>query len=270
MSWFSRSVSFLQRKDEPQEESDELGTAEIEEEEEKNEIQVKAKLSSGTGVEDLSELTKNITRQLWGVASFLAPTPSSKFDDPSSEDELSPQFHEQKLFGPELETISITEDKPLKSKLEAVQSENQPMVDILSEADYDSSQRGTVQLDSSNPVSKQSSMEPRISGIRSDLAELKGGFAKGLSHISSVIRVVIGEDLLVSSPSEATDFEMNHLQQHHVQAIEYTSRRLAALKIELCPHYMREEHFWKIYFALLHSCLKKENSLLLAAPQVMY
>lgn len=41
---------------------------------------------TGRGVkEDLSELTKTLTRQFWGVASFLAPPPTSSPDDQISD-----------------------------------------------------------------------------------------------------------------------------------------------------------------------------------------
>ncbi|KAJ7558638.1 hypothetical protein O6H91_04G049500 [Diphasiastrum complanatum] len=418
MSWFSRSVSeFLQGNIEQDEESDEIG-AEREEEEGLNEDQVIATSSSGKGVkEDLSELTKSLTKQFWGVASFLAPPPASKSENPTGDDELLSPVHEQRHSSPEPEPVATTEIKPMKTKLE-VDSANHPMSDIFFEEGVDSYGHSTVKLDPSNPDGRQSSMSPRFTGIRSDFAELKGGFAKGLSHISSVIRVVAGEDLRVrasarteafsdrietnkdesfpektkvsgfnsilrpllanlhldksTGPSEASgtvgeegkedfsaawhstvpdnlsqstsgrlkigfpsnlashidgfsklassflpfdldsdkedpeeslqaagvtdevvtfadsiamhpetwldfpffseeedadDFEMSRLQQQHVQAIEYASRRLAALKIELCPHYMHEERFWKIYFVLLHSRLKKENGLLLSTPQ---
>ncbi|XP_020244222.1 uncharacterized protein LOC109822439 [Asparagus officinalis] len=64
------------------------------------------------------------------------------------------------------------------------------------------------------------------------------------------------------------DFEMSDAQQEHALAVESLDRRLAALKIELCPNHMTEGCFWKIYFILLHSRLNKHDAELLLTPQI--
>ncbi|GMP27679.1 hypothetical protein CsSME_00003561 [Camellia sinensis var. sinensis] len=61
---------------------------------------------------------------------------------------------------------------------------------------------------------------------------------------------------------------MSDAQQEHALAVERLAPRLAALRIELCPGYMSEDCFWKIYFVLLHPRLSKNDAELLSTPQV--
>lgn len=46
--------------------------------------------------------------------------------------------------------------------------------------------------------------------------------------------------------------------------------RLAALRMELCPGYMSETCFWKIYFVLLHPRLDQRDAEVLSTPQVSW
>jgi hypothetical protein len=64
------------------------------------------------------------------------------------------------------------------------------------------------------------------------------------------------------------DFDMSDAQQEHTLAIQHLAPRLAALRIELCPCHMTESYFWKVYFVLLHSRLKKHDADNLSTPQV--
>lgn len=65
-----------------------------------------------------------------------------------------------------------------------------------------------------------------------------------------------------------SDFELTDAQQEHALAIERLAPRLGALRIELCPGFMSEGSFWKIYFVLLHPRLGKQDAELLSTPQV--
>lgn len=75
MSWFARSIAnTLNLNDDQEEDSDYDHNDTNKSLEEKNLIDSPS--SPGRGVkEDLSELTQTLTRQFWGVASFLAPPP---------------------------------------------------------------------------------------------------------------------------------------------------------------------------------------------------
>ncbi|GAU18449.1 hypothetical protein TSUD_231860 [Trifolium subterraneum] len=125
--------------------------------------------------EDISELTKSLSRQFWGVASFLAPPP-----DPDHDPNHDPQTRDS---DPNL-------------------------------ADEDV-----------------------IAGIRSDFAEI--------------------------------NFELSDAQQEHALAVEHLAPQLAALRMELCPGYMSDGCFWKIYFVLLHPKISKDEAVILSTPQIM-
>lgn len=87
--------------------------------------------------EDISELTKTLTRQFWGVASFLAPPPQAEPYKP--------------ILGPDENNI-----------------------DEKSKSDSSSDPEGSDQ---------------KLSGIRSDLAEIGGRFRSGISKLSSNVHV---------------------------------------------------------------------------------
>jgi len=61
---------------------------------------------------------------------------------------------------------------------------------------------------------------------------------------------------------------MTEIQQEHSKAVEELSSRLAAVRRELCPAFISDGRFWKIYFVLLHSRLSKEDAELLSTSQV--
>ncbi|PSR87912.1 Protein PRRC2A like [Actinidia chinensis var. chinensis] len=63
------------------------------------------------------------------------------------------------------------------------------------------------------------------------------------------------------------EFNMSDAQQVHALAVERLAPRLAALRIELCPGYMSEGCFWKIYFALLNPRINEHGPELLSTPQ---
>lgn len=64
------------------------------------------------------------------------------------------------------------------------------------------------------------------------------------------------------------DFDLSDVQREHALAVEQLSARLRALRIELCPRYMTESSFWKIYFVLLHPRLECDAAELLSTPNV--
>ncbi|KAG9440619.1 hypothetical protein H6P81_020784 [Aristolochia fimbriata] len=227
--------------------------------------------------EDLSELTKTLTRQFWGVASFLAPPP------PASASSHSPS---------------------LSSSSPSPRSVNASTVERIDPS---------VSKQSDDPESAGSS--PKVSGIRSDFAEIGGRFRTGISKLSTNKAVneiskiassflpfgseelddadlgggavgVTDEVLafarnismhpetwldfpLFVDDEDSDDFDMSDAQQEHALAVERLAPRLAALRIELCPRHMSEGCFWKIYFVLLHPRLNKHDAELLSTPQIV-
>lgn len=61
---------------------------------------------------------------------------------------------------------------------------------------------------------------------------------------------------------------MTDAQQEHALAVERLVPTLSALRMELCPGYMSEGCFWKIYFVLLHPRLTKQDAEFLSTPEV--
>lgn len=307
MSWFARSLaSSLRATDEEHDDEEDREEEEDEEEESRR---------HGRGMkEDLSELTKSFTKQLWGVASFLAPPPATSIHDADPSLRYSP--------------TSVSNPDP-----------------------YPSFEGNSQQVESLNRIENSSSGSPTenaqgLTGIRSDLAEIRGSVKTGLSRFSSN-KAVHGISKLASTfltfkeesegeefreaesgdfeeeeensgaleedgdsrafeeeesfksavgitdevltfarnismhpetwldfplfddEDDTDDFNLSDIQKEHALAIERLAPRLAALRIELCPGFMSEGRFWKIYFVLLHSRLNKQDALLLSTPQIV-
>ncbi|KAF8406184.1 hypothetical protein HHK36_008264 [Tetracentron sinense] len=287
MSWLVRSLANSLKFDDDDDDGDKnIGQRNREspsqsnrEEEEGEEHQIESSPETpGRGVkEDLSNLTQTLTRQLRGVASFLAPPPS----EPSSP---SP---------PQPNRISSTD--PSISDWNRWESSDQSVSGDVSDPEIDDS--------------------AGISGIRSDFAEIGGKFRTGISKLSnhkavseiskiasnflpfgseldSVEMYSMGGavgvtdevltfarniamhpetwlDFPLLDDEESDDFDMSDAQQEHALAVECLAPRLAALRIELCPGHMSEGCFWKIYFVLLHSRLNKHDAELLSTPQIV-
>ncbi|KHN14020.1 hypothetical protein glysoja_038076 [Glycine soja] len=67
-------------------------------------------------------------------------------------------------------------------------------------------------------------------------------------------------------PEVWLDFPL--LNDEDSDAVEHLTPSLAALRIELCPGYMSDGNFWKIYFVLMHPRLSKTDAAILSTPQV--
>lgn len=61
---------------------------------------------------------------------------------------------------------------------------------------------------------------------------------------------------------------MSGPQREHIIVVEQLVPSLADLKVTLCPSHMSVEHFWKVYFALLHPRLNKYEAEVLSTQKV--
>lgn len=85
-SWFARTISSTLDLDDPNQEDDDEQENDVGKEPQSDDDDNSSPLSPNRGVkEDLSELTKTVTRQFWGVASFLAPPATSSSDPPTDD-----------------------------------------------------------------------------------------------------------------------------------------------------------------------------------------
>ncbi|KAH0903014.1 hypothetical protein HID58_042517 [Brassica napus] len=257
MAWLARSIANSLKIDE--EEEDEKETIE-DPGSDKPSSPSALKSQSPRGVkEDISELTKTFRSQLWGVASFLAPPPSSS--DPTDEETRKSsdlaEGDEDLMAGMRSDFVEIGgRFKTGISKL----SGNLPVSEITKMASSfwqggDSEERDGV---------------GDVIGVTEEVV----GFARDLAlHPETWLDFPFPEednnfDASNSSQSFA-DFEMTDAQYEHALAVERVATGLAVLRIELCPAYMSEYCFWRIYFVLMHPKFSKHDALLLSTPQVL-
>ncbi|KAM0937988.1 putative BSD domain-containing protein [Dioscorea sansibarensis] len=205
--------------------------------------------------EDLSELTRALSRQFWGVASFLAPPPSytSAVSPPSCHSDL------------------------------AEVSESQRIAWIRSDfAEFSWRFRsGISRISSNKAVTEISKIASNVLPFGSDDSEDEfgnsaGGWAIGVTAevLAFARNIAMHPETWLDFPlyedeEEPDDFDMSDAQEEHALVVQHHEPRLAALKIELCPTHMSEGCFWKIYFVLLNSRLNKHDAELLSTRQVV-
>ncbi|KAJ8504293.1 hypothetical protein OPV22_005179 [Ensete ventricosum] len=149
------------------------------------------------------------------------------------------------------------------------------------------------------PIPRPAARAP--AGILSDLAEVGIGFRSGLSRLSSAFRdpadpdkgcsdsagdsktVGVSDEVLefvgdlikcpeywLEFPVTLDDeFHISSIQIEHISTVEHFIPDLQSLRVSLCPTYMSEESFWRIYFALLHPKLSKHDCELLLTYQIV-
>lgn len=189
--------------------------------------------------EDLSEFRETLTRQLWGVATFLAPPPQPDRDcrDSSCSGDVSDD-----------DTVDSVSDSRFVN-------------DFRRDGGGGRSVGGISNSSNLEPVR---SKEARAGEDAVGLTDEVLAFAMNIAHHPETWL-----DFPLSEEDNMDDFDMSDTQWNHAMAIERLAPRLAALRIELCPAHMTESYFWKVYFVLLHSRLNKHDNELLSTPQIM-
>ncbi|CAN4092179.1 unnamed protein product [Withania somnifera] len=195
--------------------------------------------------EDLSELKETLTRQLWGVASFLAPPPQltqGKTD----------------LFGSDVDPIDRTEliDGSEEEEAEYVRDGEVEECGPIERPDLVD---GSDEEEAENDQVEESEGDDAFGVTEEVLA-----FATNIAHHPETWL-----DFPFADEDEFDDFELSHAQQRHAYAVEHLTPRLAALRFELCPVHLSEGFFWMVYFVLLYSRLKKHDTELLSTPQLV-
>ncbi|CAI9780800.1 unnamed protein product [Fraxinus pennsylvanica] len=247
MSWFARSIASTLKFDEN---DDDVSTGNKPKPE--NLLQdddFSSPISPSGGVkEDFSELTKTLKNQFWGVASFLAPPP--QLDPNKSEQEPDPD--EKSGIQTDLAEIGGRFRNGI-SKL----SNNINVSEITKMAS------NFLHLESDDEIEKEGSAEnfdsarKKVVGVTEEVVT----FARDIAmHPKTWLDFPLPEN---------DDFDMSDAQQEHALAVEHIVPRLSALRFELCPGYMSESCFWKIYFVLLHPRLDKEDAEILSTSQII-
>ncbi|GLT62947.1 hypothetical protein SLA2020_355480 [Shorea laevis] len=205
--------------------------------------------------EDLTELKQSLTRQLWGVATFLAPPPEHldrQFDDRLSSD-LN-RSHQSDQSGEQEESV----DSPGAG----IRSDFVDIGGKLSKMASDYFPFGSRENGEGNEEGNEEEENEEFSavGITDEVLAFASNIAR---HPETWL------DFPLDPDEDLDDFIMSDAQREHAMIIQHLSPRLAALRIELCPCHMSESYFWKVYFVLLHSRLDKEDAEVLSTPQII-
>lgn len=249
MSWFAKSLATLKLDDDDSSSSQPNHTTESPTHPNSNPTDSD---SSNRGVkEDLSEITKTLTRNFWGVASFLAPPPPSSSDsDPSGSDPdesdspLIPNIRNDfaEIGGKFRSGISkISNNMAVVSEITTKMASNFLQLGVEGEEERDYYEFGAV------------GVTDRVVDFVRDV----------VMHPETWL------DFPLPDNDDEEDFDMSDAQQEHALAVERLVPRLAALRMELCPGYMSETCFWKIYFVLLHPRLDQHDAEVLSTPQIV-
>ncbi|KAJ4958237.1 hypothetical protein NE237_025348 [Protea cynaroides] len=252
MSWLSIPLPNPFKSQPSDDEEDSEGKEEVEGEEEEEESS-----SHGGGVkEDLSVLGKTIGRQLWGVASFLAPPPVNSSAQPTVDSTSTDDSSSQRLLGIRNDFAEI--GGSFKSGLSLL-STNKAVNEISRLAS------NFLQF----PKDDEEEEGDDVDGFS---VEDHGGDIVGVTEevLEFVQEISMRPECWTNFPlSLENDFEMSDAQREHASTVEDLAPSLVALKVRLCPGHMNEGQFWMIYFILLHPRLNEHDSKLLSTPQII-
>ncbi|XP_055803351.1 uncharacterized protein LOC129872385 isoform X1 [Solanum dulcamara] len=265
MSWFARSIANTLRLEDDVVSSPnhDHSTDKPTTEKQQTDDDDSSPVSPSRGVkEDISELTKTLTRQFWGVASFLAPPPQSEPDKPLLDPNSGPARDSDDEESDPAGIAGLRSDIAeiggrFKSGISKF-SKNIPVSEITKMAS------NLLQL---GPEEEEEDEDKRFDSGR--------GAVGATEEVVAFVRdIAMHPETWLDFPlfddgDDEVDFDLSDAQQEHALAVERLAPRLAALRIELCPCYMSEARFWEIYFVLLHPRLDKQDAEILSTPQVV-
>ncbi|XP_021728466.1 uncharacterized protein LOC110695554 [Chenopodium quinoa] len=204
--------------------------------------------------DDLSEFKETLTRQLWGVANFLAPPPCTACSSSSHDHRVVPELDRS-------ESISGVEDddESLVYGLNSTEDGNYSDIGDRNLGNCESSS-SLHRLGLQKVEEEDDDWVKEAVGLTDEVLTFAGNIAH---HPETWLDFPVEED------EDFEDFPMSESQKRHAQAVEHLSPRLAALRIELCPAHMSVGFFWKVYFVLLHSRLNKQDADLLSTLEVV-
>ncbi|KAJ8439725.1 hypothetical protein Cgig2_009549 [Carnegiea gigantea] len=195
-------------------------------------------IAAARGVkEDLSELSDTLSRQFWGVASFLAPPPQiSDRDRDRQSDDSDVDYADEGV-----ESAAIRDELPEFG------------------GNFEAEVSNVEQYGSEKELSVEYYARRGVVGVTEEVV----AFARNIAlHPETWIDFPLPDDDIED------DYELSDAQQEHAMAVERLAPELAALRIELCLSYMSESCFWKIYFALVHPRLSRHDAEILSTPEM--
>ncbi|KAI4337070.1 hypothetical protein L6164_015528 [Bauhinia variegata] len=235
-----------------------------------NEIESETEAQARGVKDDLNEIKETLSRQLRGMASFLAPPPTHS--QPSSPDRRI-QYDPAGFSWNQSESC----DQCVSGNEEEFDAQDDTAISTIRRDFPDTQGRFGTEL------SEIKGNGPNLNSFESDSVENE---EREMENCDLECAVGITEEVLafawniamhpetwldfpIDEEEDTDDFDMSDAQQQHALAIERLAPRLAALRIELCPCHMSESYFWKVYFVLLHSRLNKQDAEVLSSPQAM-
>ncbi|GAB4839280.1 hypothetical protein Ancab_028807 [Ancistrocladus abbreviatus] len=244
--------------------------------------------------EDLTELREALTRQLLGMANFLAPPAATTTSD---HDKVS-YFNQRESSDPSVSGYDESTGDcsnaggRFSGGFSAFSDDCKALKNLGLGVGYN--RYGTVYEEEDNWISEAIGITDEVLAFAGNIAhhpetwldfpieeedDLDGSatlkLPSFLSH-KEQIEVVLDDEIVSTTIGgcrsyliQWKDFQMSETQKVHALTVERLTPRLAALRIELCPAHMSEGYFWKVYFVLLHSRLNKQDAELLSTPQVV-
>uniref|UniRef100_A0A1J3H258 BSD domain-containing protein n=1 Tax=Noccaea caerulescens TaxID=107243 RepID=A0A1J3H258_NOCCA len=254
MAWFARSIANSLKLNEDDEDDEKQRVVDESGPSQSPSLSASEPQSPRGVKEDISELTKTLRSQFWGVASFLSPPSTS----------------------PDLQEINQAPDHS---------DEGDDEEDLIAGIRNDFAEiggrfkTGISKLSGNLPVSEFTKIASNFLQLGSDGVDPEDydvGDAIGVNEelVAFVKDLAMHPETWLDFPLpdddySFDDFELSDAQYEHAMAVERLAPSLASLRIELCPEYMNENCFWRIYFVLLHPKLNKDDALLLSTPQVL-
>ncbi|THU45426.1 hypothetical protein C4D60_Mb02t17820 [Musa balbisiana] len=214
--------------------------------------------------DDLSELTETLTRQFWGVASFLAPAPPGPdhgdralAGQPGAVDLPPPAADSPRIAGIRSDFAEI--GGKFKSGISQVLSQSKAVTEISKFAS------SLLPFGSDEEGLDEDEENDRVGVDAVGVTEEVLAFGRNIAmHPETWL-----DFPLPHCEDDSDDFEMSDAQLKHASMVELHAPEFAVLKTELCPSQMSEGYFWKIYFVLLHSRLNRRDAELLSTPQIV-
>ncbi|KAL5181627.1 hypothetical protein HKD37_01G002500 [Glycine soja] len=245
MSWFARTIANSLRLDD---DDDDHNGSDLKSPPKKLDS-VSTPSPTARGVkEDFSELTKSFSRQLWGVASFLAPPPDPLSENPVADPNPIPTDEEEEDVIAGIRNDFAEISGKFKNGIFKI-SGNKTVSEFTKIAS------SFLQLGSEEEHDLDG-----VLGVTEDVV----AFARSVAlHPETWLDFPLPDD------EDSDDFDLSDAQQEHALAVEHLAPSLAALRMELCPGYMSDGNFWKIYFVLVHPRLSKTDAAILSTPQIM-
>ncbi|KAK9678452.1 hypothetical protein RND81_11G212400 [Saponaria officinalis] len=201
--------------------------------------------------DDLSEFSKTFTRQLWGVAAFLAPPPPppevSSSSDAAAEDPA-------RIAGIRNDLSEI--GGKFRSEISKLSS-NKAVSEFTKIAS------NLLQFGVDEDLSAKDYADRGVVGVTDEVVD----FARDVAmHPETWLDFPLPHD---DDDDDDEDFDLSDAQQEHAFAVERLVPELSALRTELCLGYMTEGSFWKIYFVLVHPRLSRDDAVILSTPPIM-